>query len=642
MKDKNTVIGWLLIALVFVGFMMYNSKDAEKRAAAIKKQQAIEALAQQKSDSIAKIEAQKQAEKELAEMSDSTNALFKARQGSAGTTVIQNELLKLTISNKGGQLERAELLDPTYKNQQGGNVVLFDAKESNMQFVFEGKEDNIISDEFFFTPKEVSKDAVTMSLPVGSGSIDISYSLVPNSYLVNMNVQANGLKGYFPAKADKFTISWNEKMRQQEKGYAFENRYSTITYRSTDNDTDELSSAGADKEKDGEDFDEKLNWLAFKTQFFSQILIPEEAFDVEKMSSKQLKEVKGDVAVKYLKNLQTDVTTNFDPSGKNPTNMKMYLGPNKFQTLQENEKMLGEDRDLDLQSIVYLGWPIIRWINRFVFIYLFDWLTGWGLNMGIVLLLITLIVKFAVYPLMKKSYLSSANMRVLRPKVDAINAKYTKPEDAMIKQQETMKLYSEYGVSPMGGCLPMLIQMPIWIALFNFIPNAIELRGQSFLWAKDLSAYDDVIRWGTNIWGIGDHISIFCVLWCLSTVVNTWISMRQQQYSMTPEQEQSMKMMKWMSYLMPLIFFFSFNNYASGLTYYYFISGLISIIMMWYLRKTTDDAKLLAKLEERHKKNKSNPKKTTSMMERLQKMAEQQQEVLRQQQEEQAKKHGKK
>ena len=206
--------------------------------------------------------------------------------------------------------------------------------------------------------------------------------------------------------------------------------------------------------------------------------------------------------------------------------------------------------------------------------------------MGIVLLLITLIVKFAVYPLMKKSYISSANMRVLRPKIDEINAKYTKPEDAMVKQQETMKLYSEYGVSPMGGCLPMLIQMPIWIALFNFIPNAIELRGQSFLWAKDLSAYDDVIQWGTNIWGIGDHISIFCVLWCLSTVVNTWISMRQQQYSMTPEQEQSMKMMKWMSYLMPLIFFFSFNNYASGLTYYYFISGLISIIMMWYLRKT--------------------------------------------------------
>ncbi|MBQ2181824.1 MAG: membrane protein insertase YidC, partial [Bacteroidaceae bacterium] len=437
MKDKNTLIGWLLIALVFVGFMMYNSKDAEKRAAAIKKQQAIEALAQQKSDSIAKIEAQKQAEKELAELSDSTNALFKARQGSAGTTVIQNELLKLTISNKGGQLQRAEILDPTYKNQQGGNVVLFDAEESNMQFIFEGKEDNIISDEFFFTPKEVSKDAVTMSLPVGGGSIDINYSLVPNSYLVNMNVQANGLKGFFPAKADKFMISWNEKMRQQEKGYTFENRYSTITYRDTEDDTDELSSAGADKEKDSEDFDENLKWLAFKTQFFSQILIPEETLDVEKMSSKQLKEVKGEAEVKYLKNLKAELTTPFDPSGKNPTNMKMYLGPNKFQTLQENEKMLGENRDLDLQSIVYLGWPIIRWINRFIFIYLFDWLTGWGLNMGLVLLLITLIVKFAVYPLMKKSYLSSANMRVLRPKIDEINAKYTKPEDAMVKQQET-------------------------------------------------------------------------------------------------------------------------------------------------------------------------------------------------------------
>ena len=263
---------------------------------------------------------------------------------------------------------------------------------------------------------------------------------------------------------------------------------------------------------------------------------------------------------------------------------------------------------------------------------MFDWMTGWGINMGIVLLLLTIIVKLLVFPLMKKSFMSSANMRVLRPKVEEISKKYPKPEDAMKKQQEIMQLYSMHGVSPMGGCLPMLIQMPIWIALFNFIPNAIELRGQSFLWADDLSTYDDVINWGTHIWGIGDHISLFCVLWCLATVANTWISMRQQQYSMTPEQEKQMGMMKWMSYIMPLIFFFTFNSYSSGLNYYYFISGVVTLLMMWYLRKTTDDDKLLAKLEAKYEQRKSQPHKKSGMMARYESLLEKQREMLEQQQ----------
>ena len=255
-------------------------------------------------------------------------------------------------------------------------------------------------------------------------------------------------------------------------------------------------------------------------------------------------------------------------------------------------------------------------------------------------MILTLVIKFAIFPLNRKSYLSSARMRVLKPKIEEISKKYPDKDQAMQRQQETMKLYSEYGVSPMGGCLPMLIQMPIWIALFNFIPNAIELRGQSFLWAKDLSTYDDVINWGTHIWGIGDHLSLFCVLWCLSTVANTWIMMRQQRDSMSPDQAQQMKMMQWMQYLMPVVFFFSFNDYSSGLNYYYFVSGLISILMMWFLRKTTDDKKLLEQLERRYKERKANNsgvQKTSSMMGRLQAMAEKQQELARKQQEEQNK-----
>ncbi|MBQ3781135.1 MAG: membrane protein insertase YidC [Bacteroidaceae bacterium] len=641
MKDKNSLIGWLLIGLVFVGFMVYNNYTAKDRIEQQKLEQAQAEVAQQKSDSIAEVVAMEEAKKVEEERTDSTNALFTARQGQPGETVIENNLLRLTITNKGAQLMRAELKDETYKNQQGGRVVLFDGDDSNLRLIFEGKEDNVLTDEYFFTPKEVTEKSVVLSLPVADGSIDVSYALEDDSYVLDMDVQAQGLQGFFPAKTNSMGIVWTENMRQQEKGYSFENRYSTITYRDTNGSTDELSASGSDEEEDASDFDSKLQWVAFKTQFFSQILIADGNFSVDRMESKQIPEVKEEGATKYLKTYTAELNSTFDPAGKNPTNLKLYIGPNRFSTLKENEALIvkGQEssvkgQELDLQSIVYLGWPVIRWINRFVFLYLFDWMTGWGLNMGLVLLIITLIVKFAVFPLMRKSYLSSANMRVLRPKIDEINAKYPNKEDAMLKQQEVMQLYSQYGVSPMGGCLPMVIQMPIWIALFNFIPNAIELRGQSFLWADDLSTYDDVINWGFNIWGIGDHLSLFCVLWCLSTVANTWISMRQQQaMAVSPEQEQSMKMMRWMSYIMPLVFFFSFNSYSSGLNYYYFVSGLITILMMWYLRKTTDDSKLLERLEARYKERKANPKKTSSMMERMQAMAAQQQEMLKKQQE---------
>ncbi len=631
--DKNTLIGFILMAAVFFGFMFYEGKVQKERAAQMQKEQAIEAIAQQKSDSIKNIEEEKKAVKEMEQKTDSANSLFAAHQANEGTTVIENELLILTIQNRGGQLARAELKDPTYKNQQGGPVVLFDAGDSEMQFNFDGKDTNIETGELYFAPKDAKKNAVTMSMPVADGSIDISYELLPNSYILNMNVKASGLDGFFSTKTKTFDVVWNENMRQQEKGFEFENRYSTITYRTTENDTEELSSVGANEEET--DFDgERLEWVAFKTQFFSQILIADKDFKPELFSQTQYKKEQSNG---YLKTYKSQVTTEFDPSGKQPTQLKMYIGPNKFATLRENEKLCNSNSDLDLQSIVYLGWPLIKYINRFFMLYLFDFMTGWGINMGIVLLILTLVIKFAIFPLNRKSYLSSARMRVLKPKIEEISKKYPNKEDAMQRQQETMKLYSEYGVSPMGGCLPMLIQMPIWIALFNFIPNAIELRGQSFLWADDLSTYDDVINWGTHIWGIGDHLSLFCVLWCLSTVANTWIMMRQQRDTMSPDQAQQMKMMQWMQYLMPVVFFFSFNDYSSGLNYYYFVSGLISILMMWFLRKTTDDQKLLEQLERRYKERKANNsgvQKTSSMMGRLQAMAEKQQEMARKQQEE--------
>ncbi len=634
--DKNTIIGWVLMALVMFGFIAYQQYTAPT-------QEEIQQW-QAQQDSIKAVEMNKRLEKEnkeatafMKQASDSLNPLYAASQKNPGQTVIKNELLALTIDNKSGQMVKAELLDSTYKNQQGSNVVLFEGEGNNtFSLLIDGKTENIHTAELYFQPMESAESSVTMSTPIANGSLNIHYALVPNSYLVNIDVQAENLTGFFPSKTQTMQIVWNQLMTQQEKGWDFENRYSTITYRDMDEDTHELSSMGGDEDED--EFEEKAKWISFKTQFFSQILIAEKSFSINRLTSTKVdpKDEPG-----YLKTLESDLTADFDPSGKRPTSFVMYLGPNKFSTLTENEKLINTESDLDLRSLVYLGWPVVRWINRFFMIYLFDWLTGWGLNMGIVLLILTLLIKVLVYPLMKKSYLSSARMRVLRPKIEEITKKFTKPEEAMQKQQETMKLYSEYGVSPMGGCLPMLIQMPIWIALFNFIPNAIELRGQSFLWADDLSTYDDVINWGYNIWGIGDHLSLFCVLWCIATVASSMFSMKQQQDSMTPEQAQQMSMMKYMTYIMPLVFFFSFNSYSSGLNYYYFISSLTSALMMWYLRKSTDDAKLLAELEKRHKQRKeqaASGKKPSSMMSRLQAMQQKQLEILRQQQEAQQKK----
>ena len=630
--NKNTISAFVLMAVVLFGFMAYQNHTMSIQQEEIRIQDSIAAVNADKALKHQQAKAQKIEE----EKNDTLSPLFTARQGQPGTVVIENELIRVTLTNKGGQLQRVELKDSTYKSREGGNVVLFDKGDQNMNIMMDGKDANIATSDFYFTPTDITADGLTMSLPVAGGSIDIIYSLKPQSYLLDMDIRANNLEGFFPSKTKSLDIEWKEDMKQQEKGYDFETRYSTVTYRDIAGDTHELSSTGSDEYKD--DFEQKTKWIAYKTQFFAQVLIADQPLTVSTMASEQLEKGSG-----YLKKYATLFSADFDPRGIRPTSFHLYLGPNKFSTLADNEDLIGKEADLDLQSLVYMGWPVIKWINRLVFLYAFDFLTDLGINMGIVLILLTIIVKILVYPLMKKSYLSSANMRVLRPKVDEINARYPKKEDAMLKQQEMMKLYSEYGVSPMGGCLPMLIQMPIWIALFNFIPNYIEMRGESFLWADDLSTYDDVINWGFNIWGIGDHISIFCVLWCVATIISSVITQKQQSYAMTPEQQQQMGMMKWMMYLMPIIFFFSFNSYSAGLNWYYFISSIIGVLMMWYLRKTTDDAELLAKLERRHAERKANAnekKKTSSLMERLQAMQEKQLEILKQQQEAQNQKNG--
>ena len=279
--------------------------------------------------------------------------------------------------------------------------------------------------------------------------------------------------------------------------------------------------------------------------------------------------------------------------------------------------------------------------SRWFTLYVFDWLTGLSIPMGIVLILITLLLKAITYPMVKKSYMSSAKMRVLKPRLEEATKQYNKPEDQLQKQQAMMQLYSEYGVSPLSGCLPMLIQMPIWIAMFNFVPNAIQLRGQSFLWIDDLSTYDPIFEWDTNIWLIGDHLSLTCILFCVANVLYSWMTMRQQRDQMVGQQAEQMKMMQWMMFLMPVMFFFMFNDYSAGLNFYYFISLFFSALIMWMLRKTTNDEKLLQILDAKRAENKANPnKKMSGLVARMQAMQKEADE-LRAKREELAKKNAK-
>ena len=362
--------------------------------------------------------------------------------------------------------------------------------------------------------------------------------------------------------------------------------------------------------------------MAYKNQFFSYVYISYDGFNKTKMKSTPLTEESG-----YLKNYETSMQTFFDPTGKKMSRMQIYIGPNEFRLLQHMNKFsMEQGKDLDLERLVDLGWPLFRYINRYFTIYIFSWLTQLGMPMGIVLLLITILLKVLVYPTTKKSYMSSAKMRVLKPKLDEIGAKYPNQEDNIKKQQEIMATYSKYGVNPVGGCLPILLQTPIWIAMFNFVPNAIELRQQSFLWADDLSTYDDIIRWDHPVWLLGDHLSIFCLLFCGTNLLYSWINMKMQKESMVGQQAQQMKMMQWMMMLMPLFFFFMFNDYSSGLNYYYFVSLLCSALTMWWLRWRTDDKRLLAKLEENYKKNINNPQKMKGMAARLEALQKQQEQ----------------
>ena len=627
--NKNNIIGFLLIALVLIGFSWYTQPSAEEQRAAFVQDSIAKAKHAEIEKASKAAAAKRQADAKAKVEADSTALFYSALKGQAKKIVLKNEKVELTLNTKGGTVEKAVIKGYVGHNIQikdgsadQKDVTLFDGKDQSLKFMLEAKEANIITSDLYFTPSNVTDSTVTMTAVAGEGkTLSMTYTL-GKDYMLHMSFSAQGMEGLFSPNYNKMDIDWSDKARQQERGFMFENRYTTLTYHDVEGGTDYLNEGS---EKIDEKIEETIDWVSFKNQFFSAIIVAKDNFEKDAFMT-SIPQEKGSG---YLKQFQAKMKTPFDPTGKKASEFEFYFGPNDFQILKNTEKESTFGKDLEFQRLVYLGWPIIRWINRFFTLYVFDWLSK-VFPMGVVLILITLLLKLITYPMVKKSYMSSAKMRVLKPKLEAATAQYNKPEDQMQKQQAMMAEYAKYGVSPLSGCLPMLIQMPVWIAMFNFVPNAIQLRGEHFLWMNDLSTYDPIFEWNTNIWMIGDHLSLTCILFCVANLLYSWMTMRQQRDQMVGQQAEQMKMMQWMMYLMPLMFFFMFNDYSSGLNFYYFISLFFSAAIMWTLRKTTNDEKLLAILEKRYQENKSNPKKANGLMARMQAL----QELQRQQQEE--------
>ncbi|MDR4000568.1 MAG: membrane protein insertase YidC [Hallella sp.] len=642
--NKNTLIGFVLIAVVLVGFSWYSQPSQEEMRAQFVKD-SLEQVAKQKADQAAKIAAYKQQQAAKEQVAADTTALFyKALTGKAQDVVLQNAKLAVTLSTKGGTVTKAyiknekgsrryvghNIADKTGKSDDLGGVTLFSGKDQSLNYTLVAKEMNISTGDLFFEPTAVTDSTVTLTAEAGQGkSLIINYRL-GSDYMLHVSLRTVGMAGLFDPNTTTLGVDWHEKVKEQERGFTFENRYARLDWKESEGGTDYISEAKTKKETT----EEEIDWIAFKNQFFSAVMISKDNFQKGGQLESTLYDKKDqeNQPVRYLKDLKAQVRTSFDPTGAKPSEFEFYYGPNDFYILKQVEKQSTFGKELDMQRIVYLGWPLFRYINRWFTLPVFTWLSDWGLPMGIVLILITILLKVITFPMVKKSYMSSAKMRVLKPKLDEATKQFNKPEDQMQKQQAMMAEYAKYGVSPLSGCLPMLIQMPIWVAMFNFVPNAIQFRGENFLWMSDLSTYDPIVEWSTNVMLIGDHLSLTCVLYTVAMVLYTWITMQMQKDQMVGQQAEQMKVMQWMMFLMPLMFFFIFNDYSSGLNFYYFVTLILSAGIMMVLRRTTNDAKLLAILEARYKENAKNPQKMKGLAARMQALQQMQQQQMQQQQ----------
>lgn len=617
--DKNTITGFLLIGAILFGFAWLNKPSEAELTKQKHYQDSINALApvtvttvNTTTESLPSTVSTTQTDS-LSDEQQTVNkfgAFAPSANGEEKFYILENNLIKLTVSSKGGQIISVQLKDYKTSEDKNGNkhpLVLFDSKKdsSSLGFTIITNNNRIINtNDMYFeavglgTVNQVTtgEKSFTFRLKTSEQAyIDYIYTLKADDYMVGYSIKANQMEKVMPLSVNTLQMQWNSKIKQQERSKKFESRYAAIHYKFIGEDMDNLS----ESKDDSEELTTKVKWIAFKDQFFSSILIADEAFNSGKISST----INEDKNSKYLKSYKANMHVPFDLTGKNATGFRFYFGPNKYKTLNDYDKGLDNDKELNLQKLVPLGWGIFGWINQFVVIPVFNFLSSYIGNFGIIILLLTIIIKMILFPLTYKSYLSTAKMRVLKPQIDEIHAKIPAAK-ATERQQATMALYKKVGVNPLGGCLPMLLQMPILFAMFSFFPASIELRQESFLWAADLSSYDAILTWNAQIPLLseyfGNHLSLFCLLMTITNLAYTHINMQT-----TMDTSTQIPGMKVMMYIMPVMFLFIFNDYASGLSYYYFIATLITIIQTYAIRGFVDEEKILQKLHE----NAKNPKK---------------------------------
>ena len=609
--DKNTWVGFLLIAAIIVGFTMLNRPSKEQLAERQRVQDSI------KLSRIAQAEAQRLADS-LQLTLDAEEAPLAAvpeeTKPEEQLVTLQNEHLRLTLSSYGGVIQRAELLDYHASGDSINPLCLFRANEASFGFTLITINNRILqTSNLYFTPvacDEPNKAILRLPTADENAWLDFVYEL-SDSYMVHLALEPHNMQNVLAQNMNSLELLWRQPIPQQEQGRKFEERYAQLQYMLVGGDMEKLSESKDDDAKESA----RVRWIGYKDQFFSTVLIADDAFSSSQFSSRVQNRHSG-----YIKEYATHTSVPFDITGKTITGMRWYMGPNHYHTLKAYDEGVAREDRLYLNKLVPLGWKIVSWINTALVIPMFDLFTSWGLHIGIVILLMTLVIKLIILPFVFASYKSSAKMRALRPQIDEINAKY--PADKMQERNTaTMQLYQQAGVSPMSGCLPMVFQFPVLMAMFWFLPTAIELRGKSLWWANDLSTYDAVFHWNFNIPLLGDHLSLFCLLMTICNIGYTYITMQSQ------ATDPNMKFMKYMMYAMPLMFLFIFNDYAAGLSYYYLVSLFITIVQTMIFRWTLDDEKMLKEIEENKKKRAGKPK--TGFMARVEQMQYERQKMAR-------------
>lgn len=620
--SKHNLIGLLLIGAILLGFTYFNRPKPKAEDTLASTSTLAEPIATEDSDALNQVASGSQ----LADSIVYRDA-FSAFQSTASAEVVtlENDFLRLRLSSLGAMPQ--ELLFKQYERLQEGDegepLYLFQQDASAQNFILRSTRGNLDTRYLHFKVVAQSQNEVVFRLPMGDDAhLDFTYRLQPDDYYVHLAIAGHNLDRVFPNNMRFLDMQFEQNLSQLERSWENENGYTNLYYKYLSGEVNHLSERKQSQTK--ERLPQPLQWFAFKNKFFATVVVADADNPFESSSLSHSTYPKGH---QFLKKMTASGAVAFDNREGTSVALTYFYVPLAYKQLKGYNQLVADDDDpLNMQRLVNVGGSILRWINIVLITPIVEWLKTWMSNWGLIILVLTLIIKIVLSPLTFKSYMSQAKMRVLKPQVDAINAKYPDQDQAsqLKRTQETMQLYRNAGASPMAGCMPMLLQMPFLIALFRYFPTSIDLRGSSFLWAKDLSSYDPILSWDFNIPFLGDHISGFCLLWAIANIVYSRYTMSQA----STGQGGQMKMMQWMPIIMSVMFFFFFNNHSSGLSYYYFISIVITMVQFGVSRALINEEKVLARLEA----NKKKPKKPSGFMARLAEAQKQQERYLREQQ----------